>query len=198
MVPRERKTRPKGRKSKTRISFPGQPRPCRDSLYSYTVRNNNGLVIGKGNLVFVLFPLVLFCGPFLWSCFSVPQHLVAPSLVFRSLSTDFRPPVNHPVNLNTNLNPYSRTMQHLVMLSRLLQCLIVVSLLLSRIPTSMIYGGPSNIWSCFQDHFKTLYYFDGPCFQAQFSITEFYLGSPARQKQSRKSWTWTGKQSRKA
>ena len=107
----------------------------------------------------------------------------------RFLTPSTTPPVLTPVNLN----PYSRTMQHLVMLSRLLQCLIVVSLLLSRIPTSMIYGGPSNIWSCFQDHFKTLYYFDGPCFQAQFSITEFYLGSPVRQKRSQKSWAWTGK-----
>ena len=34
MKPRDRKTRLKGLKSKTQMSFPGQPRHCRDSLYS--------------------------------------------------------------------------------------------------------------------------------------------------------------------
>ena len=34
-------------------------------------------------------------------------------------------------------------------------------------------------------------YSGGPCFQAQFNITEFYLGSPAWQKQSQKSFSST-------
>ena len=69
--------------------------------------------IGNGNSVL-----------FFWYCFSVPWHR-------------FPTPFNHPVNLN----PYSRTMQHLAMFSKLLQCLLVVFLFLSRIPTGMMQAG---------------------------------------------------------
>ena len=58
--------------------------------YSYIVRDNSGLVIGKGNLVFVLFPMVLFCGPFFWSCFSVPWHLVVVNSFLFVLDTNGR------------------------------------------------------------------------------------------------------------
>ena len=48
-----------------------------------------------------------------------------------------------------------------------------------------------KIWSCFKDHATSVgvfwhlnSYSRGPCFQAQINIIGFYLGSPARQKQS--------------
>ena len=88
---RGRKTVPRGQIIKTRIPFSGL---CRHGIFSSIVRDNNGLVIGKGNL------LLFF---FLWSCFAVPSFgntisPLAPGHVrscFSVLQHHFPTSVNH-------------------------------------------------------------------------------------------------------